>query len=104
MMRWWIKLLLGLAAIALMSALVLRIGSLTLDVLRANGGEAGERDPMFAEEPEPAPTMPSEPEDDRTFGDNSANWDVSVQTPVDQTADELGEEARAASGTEASGE
>lgn len=100
-MRWWIKLVLGLAAVALMAVFVLRIGSLTLNVLRANGGDTGEHDPMFAEEPEPMPTMPSEPEDEKTFGDNSSNWDVSVQTPVDRTAEELGEEARAASATEA---
>ena len=41
-------------------------------------------------------TMPPElsAETGETFEDNSANWDNSVQTPVDKTAAELEEEAR----------
>ena len=96
----WVKLILGLAAIAVMVLFVLRVGKLTLNVLQ-NGSSAGEPDPMFAGEPEPTVTIPPEltgEMDGRVYEDNSANWDVSVQTPVDRTAEELAEEARAASG------
>ena len=81
----------------LMLGLILSIGSVTLKMVRAFQGEVGERDPMFAEEPERVTQAPVGEEDSRTFEDNSANWDVSVQTPVDLTAAELGEEARAKS-------
>lgn len=99
-MRCWIKLILGLTAIAAMVLFVLHIGKLTLDVLQ-NGSIAGEPDPMFAEEPEPTATIPPElagETDGKAYEDNSANWDTSVQTPVDRTAEELAEDARAASG------
>lgn len=92
-MRIWMKLILALAAIALLCWLVVRIGSFTLGVLGSDG--AGEKDPMFAEEAETA-TVPPELRDEQgqgvsRFQDNSANWDNSVQTPVDQTAAELGQ-------------
>lgn len=95
-MRWWIKLIGGLLAVAVLLWLVVRIGSFTLNVLSANRGESGERDPQFAEEAEtvtPPPELWSE-EGESEFRDNSANWDTSVRTPVEQTAKELGEEAR----------
>ena len=96
----WIKLILGLAAIAAMALFAMRVGSLTLGVLQ-NSGSAGEPDPMFAEAPEPTATIPPEltgEMDGRVYEDNSAGWDPSVQTPVDRTAEDLAEDARAASG------
>lgn len=93
MMRWWIKLILGLAAIAILCLLIVRIGSIALDVLQ-NGESTDEKDPMFAvEEPTQAP-LAEEEESTTIWQDNSANWDQSVQTPVDQTAKELEEEER----------
>lgn len=95
-MRSWIKLLLALAVIALLVTAILGMGKFALNILRAYNGQDGEQDPMFAEEAVHA-TMPPElagEESGRMFKDNSANWDTSVQTPVDQTADELGEEVR----------
>ena len=92
-MRWWIKLILGLAAIAVLCIVVLRIGAFTLDVLK-NGESTGETDPMFAPvEPTQAP-MPEEEEDGTVYQDNSANWNQTIHTPVDQNAAELEEEAR----------
>lgn len=94
-MRWWIKLILGLVLLVLLVWLAVGIGRFTIDVLRF-GSSGGERDPMFAEEMETVTPPPElRPEDGVSrFQDNSSNWDTSVQTPVDQTADELGEAAR----------
>lgn len=96
-MRLWIKLLFGLAAIALMAWLIVRVGGWTLRFVQ-NGESGGERDPMFAEETASAPTVPPDlgGEDGvARHSDHSADWDVSVQTPVDKTAGQLAEEARA---------
>lgn len=93
-MRWLIKLALGLLTIALLAAIILGMGSVALKALRAYRGETGTHDPMFAEEAVQTTRMPEISEDARTFEDHSDEWDDSVQTPVDQTADELGEEAR----------
>ena len=94
-MRFWRKLILGIAAIAVLLWLLVRIGGFALDVLRVFNGGSGEHDPMFAVEetlePSIAPT-----DDGARFEDNSANWDTSVQTPVEATAEELGEEAKRA--------
>lgn len=94
-MRVISKLILGIAAIAVLVWLLVQIGSFTLDVLGTFAVDSGERDPMFADVAETAvPTPEVEETDGRIYQDNSANWDTSVQTPVDQTAEELGEEAR----------
>lgn len=95
-MRWWTKLIGGLLAIAVLLWLLVQIGSFTLDILSANRGGTGERDPQFAEEVEMVTQPPELWEESGTseFKDNSANWDTSVQTPVEQTAEELAEEAR----------
>ena len=84
-------------AVAVLLWLIVRIGSFTLDVLSANRGESGQRDPQFAEEAERITQPPElwEEEGVSEFQDNSANWDTSVLTPVEQTAEELAEEARA---------
>ena len=91
-MRWWVKLILGLAAIAALCALAVRIGSLTLNVLRT-GESTGETDPMFAIEEPTQPPLPDE-EEPTNWQDNSANWDQSVHTPVDQNAAELENEEK----------
>ena len=87
-MRWWIKLIFGLIVIALLAFLAVRMGALTLNVLKT--GEApGESDPMFAvEEPTLAPPEKSE-EESAVWRDNSANWKQENHTPVDQSAAEL---------------
>ena len=94
-MRWWIKLILGIAVIAALAWLAVRIGGFTLQILAGNGSGTSVHDPMFAEEPEQA-TQPPDlggVEGVARFQDNSANWDTSVQTPVDQTVEELQQEA-----------
>ena len=95
-MRVWSKAILALAAIAILIWLLVTIGSFTMDVLTAfMSGDSGVHDPMFAEEieqviPTPEPEIEENPV---IWQDNSANWDTSVQTPVDRTAAELGGEA-----------
>ncbi len=99
-MRVWIKAVLALLAIAVLLGLLVKIGGLALDILAVRDGGAVERDPQFAEEAEmvtPPPALTGEGEAVKEFKDNSANWDTSVQTPVDQTADELESEARTGS-------
>lgn len=96
-MRTWIKLIAALAAIAALLWILFGIGRFTLKVVDQFGGAEGGHDPMFAAEETPEPLgspVEQAAEEGRVFRDNSANWDVSVQTPVDQTADELAEEAR----------
>lgn len=94
-MRVWSKAILALAAIAILIWLLVSIGSFTMDVLKAfMSDDPGVHDPMFAEEvdlaiPTPEPEIEENP---IVWQDNSANWDTSVQTPVDRTAAELGEE------------
>lgn len=97
-MRIWIKATLAVLAIAALLWLVVKIGGLTLSILAANSGASGEPDPQFAEAAEtvtPPPALAGEDEGCVEHKDNSANWDTSVQTPVDQTADELEAAARA---------
>ena len=96
-MRIWIKAVLAVLAIAALLWLAVKIGGVTLEILSAYDGGSGERDPQFAEEAEtitPPPALTGEGDAVVEFRDNSANWDTSVQTPVDQTADELEQEAR----------
>ena len=99
-MRWWIKLLLALLAIAALLLLGWRllqgIGALL------NGAElsAAEPDPMFAEEAQ-LPTRPPEldaegaPPEHPTLDD----YVPEVESPVDKTADELIREVRERSDT-----
>lgn len=96
-MRIWMKGFFALVAIALLIWLVVKIGGITLNILSANNGGTSARDPQFAEEAErmtPPPELTGAGEIAVEFKDNSANWDTSVQTPVDQTAEELEKEAR----------
>ena len=95
-MRIWFKLIAGLSAIAALLWILLSVGRFGLTLLRQSGGASGGHDPMFAVEETAAPVGEPvvQPEEFLTFEDNSANWDVSVQTPVDLTAEELAENAR----------
>lgn len=91
-MRWWLKLILGLVVIALMLLFLWKIGSFTLKVLGTDGGQSGERDPMFAEEPEIV-TQPPVIEESGTFQDNSANWEIPYHTPIDPDGVESSEQS-----------
>ena len=96
-MRIWIKGILALACIGLLIWLLVQIGGLALGVLRAHSGQTDGHDPMFAEEVQyiqPTPEAAAE-ENPVIYRDNSANWDISVQTPVDRTAEELAKESAA---------
>lgn len=86
----------GLLAVIVLLWLLVRIGTFTLNILSVNRGSSGAYDPQFAEEAERVTPPPELWEESGTseFKDNSANWDTSVQTPVEQTAEELAEEAR----------
>lgn len=87
-MRWWIKLIFGLIAIAILAFLAYRISTFTLNVLKT-GETSGEPDPMFAvEEPTLAPPD-EETEEAPVWQDNSASWNQENHTPVDQSAAEL---------------
>ena len=91
-MRWWIKLTLAVLLIGILLFAVVQIGGVTWKVVRSFiDGDSAERDPMFAEEAErvtPPPELYPD-EGGHRFEDRSADWDTSVQTPVDQTAEEL---------------
>ena len=96
-MRVWIKAVAALLVIAALLWMIVKIGGFALDILAANSGSVTQYDPQFAEEAEiltPPPELTGVGETAVEFKDNSANWDTSVQTPVDQTADELEAEAR----------
>lgn len=94
-MRVWGKAIACLIVIVLLVLLALGLGKLGLGVLRASRQETGEHDPMFDDTPADTPVAPTVTDDAAQFHDNSANWDVSVHTPVDQTAEELaGEDAQ----------
>lgn len=94
-MRWWMKLIFGLLAIALLLwalwRLVWGIGGV-VGVL--GGGDSGEPDPMFAQEAV-LPTRPPELDAEETQPPHATLDDYvpEVETPVDKTAEELIREA-----------
>lgn len=95
-MRRLIKIIAALAAIMLLALAisgVVRLVTATANIFVTDGGD-GEIDPMFAEEAEMT-TRPPElaSEEGAVFQDNSANWTMSEETPVDMTAEELAREA-----------
>ena len=97
-MRWWIKCIAALAAIALMICICVALGRVllkTLNVLQTGG--ASEPDPMFAPEEEWITRPPELAEETRLPDmdaeyDPSMAWNDAVQTPVDKTAEELARE------------
>lgn len=95
----WARLIVAVLAVALLVIVLAVLGRAILTAVRAVGG-GGETtaDPMFREE---AVTVTRPPEPDEGVGlgredaDPSAAWTVEEEGPVDQTAEELAEEADA---------
>ena len=93
--QWVGKLIAGLLVIAVLLVILFLMSRAILAVLGVGQSDVAP-DPMFAEEVDPQPTMPPEwtQEEDGENPDRSAEWDQSVQTPVDKTAAELMEESQ----------
>lgn len=96
----WPKLVAGLAAIALLVAVLVLMSRLflgALNLLRTDGG-ASKPDPQFerpAETYAPPPELTEGNGAATADGDPSAAWESGPQTPVDKTAEELSREAQA---------
>lgn len=95
----WLKIAVGLIAVALLVlALVLmsRLFLGALNLLRTDGG-AAQPDPQFetpAETYAPPDALFEDPTAIVPDGDPSENWAEGEQTPVDKTAEELSREAQ----------
>lgn len=94
-MRWWIKLLAALLAIALLLGLGWKLVSGVAFLLRGAGLNQSEPDPMFAEIT-PLPTRPPELDAEGVVPDRPTLDDLPAPegAPVDKTADELIREAQ----------
>lgn len=92
-MRWWIKLIAALIAIALMLCLGWNLLNGIFKVLN-RAESVSEPDPMFAQEAE-LPTRPPEMDAEETAPDHLTLDDYAMPegAPVDKTADELIREA-----------
>ena len=93
----WIRLAVELAVIAVLAYLGYAVVHGTFAFLSGAELNSGEPDPMFAEEPE-LPTRPSELDAEEAQREHPTLDDYvpEVETPVDKTAEELIEEAKAA--------
>ena len=94
-MRWWIKLLAALLALVLLLWLGWSLVNGIAGLLNGAELNAGERDPMFAEEAV-QPTRPPEL-DEEVVPEKKPTLDDYAPTegaPVDKTVDELIREAR----------
>ena len=93
----WIRLAVELAVIAVLAYLGYAVVQGTFDFLSGADLNAGEPDPMFAEEPE-LPTRPSELDAEEAQREHPTLDDYvpEVETPVDRTLEQLIEEAKAA--------
>lgn len=93
----WIRLAVVLAVIAVLAYLGYAVVQGTFDFLSGADLNAGEPDPMFAEEPE-LPTRPSELDAEEAQREHPTLDDYvpEVETPVDRTVEQLIEEAKAA--------
>ena len=93
----WIRLAVVLAVIAVLEYLGYAVVQGTFDFLSGADLNAGEPDPMFAEEPE-LPTRPSELDAEEAQREHPTLDDYvpEVETPVDRTVEQLIEEAKAA--------
>ena len=93
----WIRLAVVLAVIAVLAYLGYAVVQGTFDFLSGADLNAGEPDPMFAEEPE-LPTRPSELDAEEAQREHPTLDDYvpEVETPVDRTLEQLIEEAKAA--------
>lgn len=94
-MRWWLKLIFALAAIAVLLAVAWALLRNTGALLGWTDGGAGAPDPMFAEEAQ-TPTRPPELDAEETPLPHKTLDDYvpEVETPVDKTAEELIREAQ----------
>ena len=100
-MRWWIKAIAALIAIALLLFMGWRlVQGINALVFSADLSPGGEVDPMFAEEAE-LPTRPPELDAEQAQPDHPTLDDYvpEVETPVDVTADELIRRAEEAADT-----
>ena len=96
----WPQALIAVAAFVILLLFAIIIVRLTSGVIRADLGGDQSHDPMFAEEPESTATIPPglggvDEGDDRTWEDCSDGWETGDLVPVDKTAEELAEEAKA---------
>ena len=93
----WIRLAVVLAVIAVLAYLGYAVVQGTFDFLSGADLNAGEPDPMFAEEPE-LPTRPPELDAEEAQREHPTLDDYvpEVETPVDRTVEQLIEEAKAA--------
>ena len=93
----WIKLIAALIVIAVLAYLGYAVVLSTFDFLSGADLNAGEPDPMFAEEAE-IPTRPPELDAEVPQKEHATLDDYvpEVETPVDRTVEELIEEAKAA--------
>ena len=93
----WIRLAVVLAVIAVLAYLGYAVVQGTFDFLSGADLNAGEPDPMFAEEPE-LPTRPPELDAEEAQREHPTLDDYvpEVETPVDRTLEQLIEEAKAA--------
>ncbi len=93
----WIRLAVVLAVIAVLAYLGYAVVQGTFDFLSGADLNAGEPDPMFAEEPE-LPTRPSELDAEEAQREHPTLDDYvpEVETPVDRTVEQLIEEAKSA--------
>ena len=93
----WIRLAVVLAVIAVLAYLGYAVVQGTFDFLSGADLNAGEPDPMFAEEPE-LPTRPPEldAEEEQKEHPTLDDYVPEVETPVDRTVEQLIEEAKAA--------
>lgn len=94
-MRWWIKLIAALAAIALLAGLGWSLLQGMVGLLNGAQLNASEPDPMFAQEIV-HPTRPPELDEEAPVPDRPTLDDLPAQegAPVDKTADELIREAQ----------
>lgn len=93
----WIKLIAALIVIAVLAYLGYAVVQGTFDFLSGADLNAGDPDPMFAEEAE-IPTRPPELDAEVPQKEHATLDDYvpEVETPVDRTVEELIEEAKAA--------
>lgn len=94
-MRWWIKMIAALIAIALLLALGYGMVRGIFGLLNGVDLNLSEPDPMFAE-PAVLPTRPPELDEEGIVPDHPTLDDLPVPegAPVDKTADELIREAQ----------
>ena len=93
----WIKLIAALIVIAVLAYLGYAVVQGTFDFLSGADLNAGEPDPMFAEEAE-IPTRPPELDAEVPQKEHATLDDYvpEVETPVDRTVEQLIEEAKSA--------